>query len=431
MANAVASSGLPTKGPSLPAIKRRANGTTTTPTTVRNSKRISSPTMRKIFAAMLAAIALLYFVLVFFFFRRSDLKSYKNGSDWGPSLRQEAGVWQHHLDNLAQQKAAKIEEIINMSPPKRNSPISGMRDLEDTDIHEMISPEEIKRKKDHVTYAQAQDTQNNQQRVLTAYLEPINLPDFEMDPLPIRKAVSGNLKAIKYPAIIPCKSLNESWGANDIQDPFLPIMQRAFPTDDGRHIQIEAQAPLPCRNDASQDDTIISKKLHLQAALFQPVSVKRIEKNNHIRYQLSNDNENEGSMTRFICRFEPSGHETLSIFIAPNGAPNNSNVEKVSNLRFQCPVPESLVDTVRDGTSVTLGRPSLFLTLVPIRTPPRKDATTEALPPCYLRPENAPFQYALSVGADHFLPELKDSGRWENIPVCVPPKLAKTTAVGS
>jgi hypothetical protein len=427
MAYAIASSGLPAKVSALPGIKRRVNGAVAASPTARNSKRLSPSALQTIFVSMLAFVSLLYFLLVFFFFRRHDLKSYGNDSDWGPSLRKNADVMQHHLENLAQQKA-KIEERINLAPLK-NKPISRLKDLEDTDIHEMIRPDEIRMKKDQINAAKAHDTQNNQHRILTAYIEPINYDDLEKEPLPIRNATSANLKAITYPKVNSCQSLKETWGANDFEDPFLPRIQNVFPMDDGQHIQIEAQNSLPCRNDTAPDDTMTSKKLQLQAALFQPVSIKKIESNKQSRYQLLSDTEKDGAMTRFICRFEPSGQETLSLFNSQNEIPSKNKIEKESNLLFQCPVPQNLVDTVRDGTSVMLDQPSLFLTLVPIRTPPCMDASTKILPPCYLSPEKFLFQFSSSLGDAHILPKVEDSGRWENIPVCLSHLLTKEKVV--
>eukprot|EP00980_Cylindrotheca_fusiformis_P000717 scaffold168_cov124-Cylindrotheca_fusiformis.AAC.17 len=421
MAYAMASVGLPAKVSALPAIKRRANSAALVADTARTSKRLSPSTLRAIFVAMLAAIALLYFLLVFFFFRRQDLQSYAKDSDWGPTLRSKSDIWQDHLDKLAQEKA-KIDAIVDR-PPARDGPVSKLKDLEDTDIHEMIRPEEIRRKRNHGSLDQTTDTQNNQQRLLTAYMEQVNMYDFEGDPLPIRRVSSSALiKTVTSSAAQSCQSLKDSLDDSDVDDPFLPRLQSVFPTDDGLHIQIEAQNSLPCRNNTTADDLTLLKKMMLQAALFQPVPVIKSENGQEIRYQLSGttDTAQRGSMTRFICRFEPSGQETLSRFDS-----QNSKDEIELKLRFQCPVPQSLVDAVRDGTSVIMDQPSLFLTLVPIRTPPRMDATTKSLPPCYLNAENLTTKFSSSVGEAHLLPKIEDSGRWENIPICLPKQLSK------
>jgi hypothetical protein len=57
------------------------------------------------------------------------------------------------------------------------------------------------------------------------------------------------------------------------------------------------------------------------------------------------------------------------------------------------------------------------------------DASTKTLPPCYLSPEKFPFQFSSSLGDAHILPKVEDSGRWENIPVCLPPLLTKEKVV--
>lgn len=175
-----------------------------------------------------------------------------------------------------------------------------------------------------------------------------------------------------------------------------------------------------------------------QIALFQHVPVRILQNhtNKEKRYKLSSheDADPAGVETRFICRFS-NGEETLSIynfnydFVARRkGSPHTFTKEghkdnksiHTSQLIFQCPVPESLVDIVREGTSVVEDQATLFVSLVPIRTPPRYEAPGRFLPPKYDLFGQHNFSVAEEWGYSHILPRVEDSGRWENIPICLP-----------
>lgn len=179
-----------------------------------------------------------------------------------------------------------------------------------------------------------------------------------------------------------------------------------------------------------------------QVALFQHVPVQRIRnatisgEDDEIRYKLtSHENADpDGVETRFICRFS-NGEETLSQFnfnydyvarrkhssgtFTKGGHKDNKSIH-TSQLIFMCPVPESLVETVREGTSVINDQATLFVTLVPIRTPPRYGAPDRFLPPKYQPAQFHNFSVAAEWGDYHILPRVEDSGRWENIPICTP-----------
>ena len=67
---------------------------------------------------------------------------------------------------------------------------------------------------------------------------------------------------------------------------------------------------------------------------------------------------------------------------------------------------------------------TLFVDLVPIRTPPRYGLANEFLQPRYSErlpdKEEDRFDPQYQWGSDHVLPRIEDSGRWENIPICKP-----------
>ena len=183
------------------------------------------------------------------------------------------------------------------------------------------------------------------------------------------------------------------------------------------------------------------------------------------RYLLASHEEadKDGTETRFICRFhtlrggeskEKSGApqlddvilgETLSVApynyellnyrkpgsqpmltrpespTAKGGsgtAPHNSAVWNAMH-HFRCPVPEDLIDVVKNGSSVLDNIPSIYVDVAPIRTYPRD--TREG----YIRgvaPEAAErFEPDLEWGLDHVLPRVEASGRWANFPICRPP----------
>jgi hypothetical protein len=84
-------------------------------------------------------------------------------------------------------------------------------------------------------------------------------------------------------------------------------------------------------------------------------------------------------------------------------------------------VPESLIETVRTGASVIDDYATIFMDLVPIRTPPRFGPPNEFLPPYYKDfLHDKPFDANKEWGKNHILPTIEDSGRWQNIPICKP-----------
>lgn len=326
---------------------------------------------------------------------------------------------------------------------------------------------EVKRQPVHVLDGSAEGKHNTiqqtqQSQVLKAFLEPIDMSSWEIKPLPVRvTATADQLTEVKYPKLNSCSKLPEQWPTDEYPnaDPFLPWIHDVFPTHDGKFIQFVAQNKRRCRTHFSDpSESRIVKAMQPQVAIFQHVAVKRINVGNNEtenRYRLASHEEADpdGHGTRFICRFKPSMKETLSVFnfdydlaahrkgllrtFSEAGMDNKNFV--TSQLIFQCPVPEELVETVRTGSSVQDDWASLFLDLVPIRTPPRYGAPNAILPPWYKHMETKNttlmFDPVVEWGDQHILPKIKDAGRWENIPICKPsmltyePERAKELAI--
>lgn len=277
--------------------------------------------------------------------------------------------------------------------------------------------------------------------VLKAFIEPINFNEWEEKPLPIRKTASADqLVEVSFPKLNSCQKIPEMIPADQYpeQDTFLPWIHDVFPTDDGKFIQIVAQNRRRCHTGQSQQDKKAMNLTQPNIALFQHVPVKRIIIDGESRYQLTSHEEADpdGIATRFICRFKPTMEETLSIYNFDYDYASHRKKHKhtfkleeggtssvhTSQLIFKCPVPENLVEKIRSGTSVVNDWATLFLDLVPIRTPPRYGLSNEFLQPHYA--DRLPNQVAdrfnphREWGDNHVLPRIEDSGRWENIPIC-------------
>ena len=248
-------------------------------------------------------------------------------------------------------------------------------------------------------------------------------------------------------------------------DPFLPWIHDYFPTADGQFIDFVANNKRRCRQDPSAFGKDIDN-LEPQVALLQSVSVRRISKEDlesvnipddwkptkgEQRYRLSSipDADEDGKETRFLCHFHTLNGkmekvfvgETLSVYpynyehanyqhrrgqrpnpmlTRPSHPKDSSGIhnEQIWNavLHFRCPVPNLLQKMVAEGTTVHSGIPSLYVDVVPIRTPPREGIF--GYNPYHL--DVSTFNPVEEWGPMHVLPPVEKSGRWANIPVCLP-----------
>ena len=276
---------------------------------------------------------------------------------------------------------------------------------------------------------------------LKAYIERIDQSIWKIKPLPARRTKANDLEVMEFDNVSSCKRLPEQWPVdeNDAptnKDPFLPWIHDIFPTADGKYIQFVAQNKRRCQTGKKQTD--IKTFMQPNVAIFQHVPIKRVQvglNSTETRYRLTSheDADPDGIETRFICRFKPSMEETLSVFnfnydfhtlrksykasFTEEGFDNHMIWS--SQFLFRCPVPESLQETVKSGSSVSNDYASLFVDLIPIRTPPRFGPPTTYLPPRLFDEKNT-WDVEKEWGSAHILPSIEDSGRWENIPICKP-----------
>ena len=265
-------------------------------------------------------------------------------------------------------------------------------------------------------------------------------------------------------------------------DPFLPWIHDVFPSSDGRDVIFVAQNRRRCYNGQRrvrngerlpkgviphQNDVHIdyAKNYHMrpQSALFQHVPLKRLPRDSPTndleepRYRLASHEEADpdGMETRFICRFksyDPDASSSssdaeddskLSIvgyslsrfvvdydyhtyrkgyrFSATEAGYDNHMIWQ-SQLLFKCPVPPDYREKVRNGDTVVDDYATLYVDVIPIRTAPRYTPPREFLQPKYEfhnELENL-FIPDIEWGKEHVLPSIDESGRWENIPVCMP-----------
>jgi Glycosyltransferase family 92 len=282
-----------------------------------------------------------------------------------------------------------------------------------------------------------------QDQILTAYLEPIDKSTWDVKPLPVRTVKANDLSERRFPKLNSCYRLPEQWPVDDYPDadPFLPWIHDVFPTEDGKYIQFVAQNLQRCHTGTTDEEQAILEHTAPQVALFQHVPLKKLNDDNktpHYRLSSHEDADPESVSTRFICRFKPSGDITFSEFnndyewvtrrkgqkvMFQCDGRNNKQIH-TSQLLFKCPVPDHLVDIIRSGLSVVDDWATIFVDLIPVRTPPRYGPADEFLSPKYAESMGGKarqtFDPHVEWGEDHVLPELEDSGRWANIPVCKP-----------
>lgn len=255
-------------------------------------------------------------------------------------------------------------------------------------------------------------------------------------------------------------------------DPFLPWIHDVFPFLDGTKIHFVAQNKRRCNT--GKKFKIEMDRLEPQFSLLQPVSVTEftsledmplnmwnqtsemegeVESVKEKRWRLSTLEEAnpDGKYTRFICRFKSvvssnnnegvtktiNLGETLSVYpvnyefvhmrkgykaMISKGEPDKGSFW-LSSYQFDCPVPSEvnkLQDTIKHGTSIINNKATLYVDLIPIRTPPRVGDG-------FHFESSGQFDAEARWGQHHVLPKIEASGRWQNIPICRPPYHSKAT----
>ena len=339
----------------------------------------------------------------------------------------------------------KAQETKPRSKTKENEPKPRKRPLFRAKPHGyMVSPDVIVEETRSIEQKASVHHTIPEHQILTAYIEDTDRSAWSTKPLPSRIVKAEDLIETKFSELNSCSKLPEQWPVDNYPDadPFLPWIHDVFPTHDGKYIQFVAQNRRRCRTGTTKDEELILNHTSPQVALFQHVSLKRLTSStkNGPRYRLSSheDADPESLDTRFICRFKPSGDITFSEFnndyewtafqkrqqvmFHENGRDNYQI--QTSQLIFRCPVPNHLIEVIRTGESVLDDWATIFLDLIPVRTPPRYGPPDRYLVPRYAESVNTPekvrFDPDKEWGKNHVLPALEDSGRWENIPICKP-----------
>ncbi len=314
--------------------------------------------------------------------------------------------------------------------------------------------------------------------MLTAYCEPVNQTTWETKPLPTRPGpvTKASLIPVEYPHVNSCQKLQAQWPIDlppvDI-DPFLPWIHDVFPSADGKHVVFIAQNRRRCFNGQrrvrpgeklpkgvfehkgyTHSDYKKNYFMRPQSAIFQHVPVKKItvddnEEGNdgEPRYRLASheDADPEGMETRTICRFKQFDSNTGKLSIVgyslsqfefdydyhtyrkgylhsatPAGYDNHMIWQ--SQLIFKCPIPSDYHKEVEAGNTVKDDYATLFVDVIPIRTPPRYTPPKEFFQPRHMFNGNLDHLFVADneFGKEHVLPKIAESGRWENIPVCMP-----------
>ncbi len=251
--------------------------------------------------------------------------------------------------------------------------------------------------------------------ILTAFLEPPNTLDTRTRPLPPRNTSATILSRVQYPQVQKCSQMMETWPVDDFpsEDPYLPWIHDVFPSRDGSRIQIVAQNKRRCHVGEEQQEEM--KYWEPQISLLQPVPVLKQENE---EYRLSSFEQATWNETRFLCQFHNSMYQT-------SGKDNQQFW--LSQLLFFCPVPVELQKEIQSESHVINDETSLWMDIVPIRTPARNGQpifTKNHVRPDLLKYLNM-FDAKQEWGEQHVLPAVQDSGRWANIPICLPPQISQ------
>jgi hypothetical protein len=293
-------------------------------------------------------------------------------------------------------------------------------------------------------------------KMMTAYLEPIDLLWMKQRPLPPRNTSASILTAVTFPQVSCLQDRVKHFPVDDYptEDPFLPWIHDYFPTTNGSYIQFVAQNKRKCNTGLGHEATM--KYWEPQVSFYQPVPVDMLllegkptlSSSTLPKYRLGTSPDNATfPETRFICHFHNrQGIEatTLSDFAfnyehvtwrksqATMWAAKGKDSAQYwqSQLLFRCPVPTIFQEDIRLGRhGIRDNRDQwisqLWMDLVPIRTPPRLREflfTERHVGSQHLKGIQL-FDTEKAWGIHHVLPAVSDSGRWANLPICLPPRV--------
>lgn len=234
-------------------------------------------------------------------------------------------------------------------------------------------------------------------------------------------------------------------------DPFLPYLHDYFVTNDGRHVKFIAQNKRRCHTGRGQ--ATVMAFWEPQMALFQPVGVRVAQEaeakdgKGTPRYWLTAPENATHPETRFICRFHDSQRNIVMTTFSeypfnyeyinwrkrgdkPMFVKDGPDVEifDYSTLLFSCPIPEALLlrrQQQQQQQPITGGGRRLWLDLIPIRTPARFDQgyllTLEQVgQEEFAKLHRFDTNLHYGTNGEQEIPPLDQSGRYENLPICLP-----------
>lgn len=247
-------------------------------------------------------------------------------------------------------------------------------------------------------------------------------------------------------------------------DPYLPWIHDVFPSNDGSNIEFVISNKRRCNTDPSVFKLDL-ENLEPQVGNMQPIPVKRIKSGNSThqsnilavdmpRYSLAtsiDEADEDGKATKFICRFHTVNADLKQVVLGETLSnypynPEHLNYRKKGSkamltplekghdeqiwnsvYQIRCPVPKindanglSLSSIIASGQSVSMpqGIPSIYVDLIPIRTPVRRSREGFGIPGV-----SSSFDPKAAWGDASIVPLVENSGRWSNVPICNTPKV--------
>jgi Glycosyltransferase family 92 len=352
------------------------------------------------------------------------------------------------------------ENTLSADATKRTAAIRPLKRTKATTTNEL-------HQKQKTLQPSTSDSLHNNPNVLTLFLEPPSTLDLHSRPLARRRTTASKLTRVEFPKFsgncdydslatrqLPIDDFPEA-------DPFLPWLHDYHVDASVMRVRFVAQNKRRCETGTGKE--IVMKYWEPQVALFQPVPVIEeqtvgMDGTSQSVYRLATSPTNATAPeTRFLCRFHLRNDQqplndaatrtttrttslsrtTFSTFDfnyefimwrkrrMPMFHETGSDVSKLemSQLLFSCPIPDEFRPLIRSSSSSSLPA-AVLLDLVPIRTPTRQLQqlfTEEHIGASSLKIEqgaNTWFNASAEFGMDHVLPDVADSGRWANLPLC-------------
>ena len=294
--------------------------------------------------------------------------------------------------------------------------------------------------------------------ILTTYSEPLSTMKVSSVPFQ-RNTSSAMLHKREYPNVgKSCQTLMEDFPIDEypMDDPYLPWIHDYFVSADATQIKFVAQNKRRCgptSDDEDGDMETFLTKWNFHYALFQSIPIVVEESDGDgdaMNYRLAaSRDEATHPFTRFQCRFHSSKDDSSfltfseypfdyeyvhwrktkkSIFVieGDDSALNNKGMPNfwLSQLMFSCPIPREYQHQLEfresNGNSSSNDDPVFYLDIIPIRTPVRSKVwlTVNQTGPDGFKTIDKMFDAPTAFGSQQYLPDVENSGRWANFPIC-------------